>query len=71
MTEAVAGWTRFAFSIGMKRVEIRCDVRNTRSAAVAERAGYQLEGTLRSDSRGTDGQLRDTHIFAKLSSDVP
>lgn len=67
ITEAVLGITTFAFdTLDAQRLEIRCDVKNTRSAAVARRAGYSLEGTLRSDARDHHGQLRDTHIFARL-----
>lgn len=67
ITEAVNGITAFAFkTLGARRVEIRCDVKNTRSAAVAQRAGYTLEGTFRSDARDHFGQLRDTYIFARL-----
>jgi RimJ/RimL family protein N-acetyltransferase len=66
--EAVNGITQFAAEVlGAKRVEIRCDARNERSAAVARRAGYTLEGTLRQDSRHhLTHELRDTHIFAKI-----
>lgn len=62
--EAVAAITGFAFdTLKAERVEIRCDTRNTRSAAVARRAGYTLETTRRHDARDTGGQLRDTYIF--------
>lgn len=70
ITEAVNGITEFAFTIlGARRVEIRCDVRNERSAAVARRAGYPLEATLRNDARDHFGGLRDTYIFAKIQPD--
>lgn len=70
ITEAVNGITAFAFdTLGAKRVEIRCDVKNTRSMAVARRAGYTLEGTLQKDARDHFGALRDTHIFARIQSD--
>jgi ribosomal-protein-serine acetyltransferase len=67
ISEAVHGITRFAFEVlGAERLEIRCDARNERSAAVARRAGYTLEGTLRRDSRDTSGGLRNSLIFSKL-----
>lgn len=67
ITEAVNGITRFAFDLlGAQRVEIRCDSRNHRSAAVARRAGYTLEGCLRRDDLATDGTLRDTLVFSKV-----
>jgi RimJ/RimL family protein N-acetyltransferase len=70
ITEAVAGLTDFAFGIlGAKRVEIRCDARNARSAAVPERLGFVHEATLRHDDRHhKTNQLRDTMIFAKIRS---
>ncbi|MBN2304508.1 MAG: GNAT family N-acetyltransferase, partial [Anaerolineae bacterium] len=65
ITEAVLGITAFAFeTLGAQRIEIRCDARNIRSAAVAERAGYTREACLRHSDRGVDGSLRDTLIYA-------
>jgi RimJ/RimL family protein N-acetyltransferase len=50
--------------LGANRVDLRCDTRNERSAAVARRLGFAFEGTRRNDSRDTAGHLRDTHLFA-------
>ena len=71
ITEAVNAITRFAFDqLRAERVEIRCDVKNVRSAAVARRAGYALEGTFRRDARDhNSGELRDTYIFARVRPD--
>jgi RimJ/RimL family protein N-acetyltransferase len=67
MTEAVRGITQFAFErLEAVRVEIRCDARNRASAAVAERAGYTLEATLRRHARDMHGGLRDTLIYVKF-----
>ena len=67
VTEAVKRITDFAFdTLGARRVEIRCDVKNERSAAVARRAGYPLEATFHCDARDHFGHLRDTYIFAKV-----
>lgn len=43
MAEAVRLAETALFEAGMHRVEILCDVNNTRSAAVAKRCGYTLE----------------------------
>ena len=70
ITEAVNGITRFAFEhLRANRVEIRCDARNARSADVARRCGFLLEGTLRHDDLGVNGDLRDTLVFSKISPD--
>jgi RimJ/RimL family protein N-acetyltransferase len=70
MTEAVRLLTDYAFDhLGANRVTIRCDARNERSAAVARRLGFVHEATLRSDSRSTDGAIRDTLVFALTPSD--
>jgi RimJ/RimL family protein N-acetyltransferase len=67
ITEAVRGITRFAFeTLAARRVEIHCDARNERSQAVARRAGYELEATLRKHMLAPDGELRDTLIFVRL-----
>jgi RimJ/RimL family protein N-acetyltransferase len=68
ITEAVLGITDFAFNVlGARRVEIRCDSLNERSAAVARRAGFEHEATLRQDDRHhLTNALRDTLIFCKL-----
>lgn len=67
MHEAVEAVTRFAIEhLKARRIEIRCDDHNVRSARVAERAGFTLEGTLRSDARsgGDPTKLRDTRVYA-------
>lgn len=70
ITEAVLAQTRFAFDVlGARRIEIRCDARNTRSARVAERAGYTLEGRLRHFARAVDGTLADILIYALTADD--
>ena len=67
ITEAVRGITSFAFeTLGARRVEIHCDARNERSRRVAERAGYELEATLRNHAVAVDGELRDTLIYVRL-----
>jgi len=70
VSEAVRLMTRFAFDgLSAQRVIIRCDARNARSAAVAERLGYALEGRLRRDSLDTSGHPRDTLVYAMIRDD--
>jgi RimJ/RimL family protein N-acetyltransferase len=68
ITEAVNGITHFAFThLKANRVEIRCDTQNVRSASVARRCGFYLEGSLRHDDLDADGNVRDTLVFSKIS----
>jgi RimJ/RimL family protein N-acetyltransferase len=69
MTEAVQGITEFASKeLNARRIEIRCDTQNVKSAAIPERLGFTLEGILRNDSLeiGSTTKLRDTSVYAKI-----
>lgn len=67
VTEAVNGVTEFAINeLKARRVEIRCDAKNVKSRAVAERAGFTLDAILKNDALSIVGnELRDTCIFSK------
>ena len=68
VTEAVRALTEFAFAqLRARRVEVRMDDTNPRSVRVAERAGFALEGILRSDGLTPQGEPRDTRVYALLS----
>ena len=70
IAEAVKLVGDYAFTaLGARRLEIRCDARNRRSAAVAERLGFTREATLRNHLRAPDGSLRTTLIYGLLDSD--
>ncbi len=70
ISEAVRLLTDFAFDqLSANRVFIRCNARNTRSAAVAERLGFVREALLRNEMRAADGALRDTLVYALIPSD--
>ncbi len=70
MTDAVKLVTDFLFGqLGAQRVEIRCDARNLRSAAVAQRLGFTQEARLRNARLAADGSIRDTLIFSLIKSD--
>ncbi|MDQ8736660.1 GNAT family N-acetyltransferase [Paenibacillus sp. LHD-38] len=69
ITEAVEAITHFAIQeLEANRIEIRCDSRNVRSARVAERSGFTLEGILRKEKCDAEGSLRDTMIFSRVKS---
>jgi RimJ/RimL family protein N-acetyltransferase len=62
--QALVGW---AFNgLGAQRVELVTDETNTASRRVAERCGFELEGTLRQVMRAPDGTLRNSCIYARL-----
>jgi len=68
VSEAVRLLAALAFgTLAARRVEIRTDPRNTRSRAVAERCGFELEGTLRNEALGVDGHPRDTCVYARIA----
>jgi ribosomal-protein-serine acetyltransferase len=70
MTEAVALLCRLAFeTLGANRVEIHCDARNLKSAALPRRLGFVHEATLRNESRDHFGELRDALVFALTPQD--
>lgn len=68
--EAVRLLTSCAFErLRARRVAISCDPRNARSASVAQRLGYPLEGRLRNSAIGPDGQPCDLLLFALTPED--
>jgi ribosomal-protein-serine acetyltransferase len=63
----VSAWSLCAAAfrlLGANRVQIHCDSDNVKSAAVAQRLGFVLEGTLRNQSRDRLGVLHDLAIFS-------
>jgi RimJ/RimL family protein N-acetyltransferase len=68
-TRALRLLTRWGFEeLGLERIELRIDVDNAGSIAVAERAGYRREGVLRW-LHVKDGYRADTSVWARLRSD--
>jgi len=60
MSESVQILTDYAFSaLEANKVSLRCDARNIRSAAVAERLGFVREAKLRSEAITKDGLPAD------------
>ena len=70
ITEATRLLTDYLFDhLRAQRVQILCDARNTRSAAVPQRLGFTREALLRHYTRATDGSLEDTLVFAMIPGD--
>ena len=68
ITEAVVGLRDFAFNIlCAHRLQIVCNVKNERSAAMARRAGFELEGVLRCSARHhITNELIDEYFFSMV-----
>ncbi|MFG2984826.1 GNAT family N-acetyltransferase [Streptomyces sp. NPDC048258] len=70
MTEAVIAVARWAFTeLGAVRLEWRAEVGNAGSRAVAEKAGFRIEGLLRASLHRAD-TVRDSWVGALLPSDL-
>lgn len=52
--------------LGFRRIEIRCDSRNERSARIPHALGYTLDATLKNDdvAANDSNALRDTLVFS-------
>ncbi|MGB7537591.1 MAG: GNAT family protein [Anaerolineales bacterium] len=69
-TEVSAALVKVAFEVdGVDRVEIHCDPKNARSAAVPRKLGFTLEATLRRRLPVGEGNLRDTMIWSLFKAD--
>ena len=69
-TRAVTLMTGWLFELGAARVFLTIQSDNAASAAVARRAGFTYEGTLRSDGVW-QGQRKDVDVFAVLPDEWP
>lgn len=72
-TEAAAALTRVAFELDrVERVEIHCDSRNVRSAAIPRKLGYSLDATLRRRAQALPGlPLGDSMIWTLYADEYP
>ncbi|GAA5481112.1 GNAT family N-acetyltransferase [Haloferula sargassicola] len=65
ITEGVRSLSRHALDyLGASRVFLTTDDLNTASWRLAERAGFELEGTIRNDRRNLHGNLRNTRVYS-------
>lgn len=72
VTEWCAALCRVGFAaLELDRLEIHCDPRNVRSAAVPRRLGFREEGVLPRRARGLDGEPADSLVFSLYRSDWP
>jgi RimJ/RimL family protein N-acetyltransferase len=67
-TRALRLLTNWSFDeLGLERVELLIQPENTASARVAERAGYELEGVLRS-KHVEDGRRADFGVWSRIAT---
>ena len=70
-SEALRQLTAWAFDArGVQRAYLLIDVDNAASSKVAERAGYRLEGVMRS-AYVKQGRRGDTQLWSRLPDDPP
>jgi ribosomal-protein-serine acetyltransferase len=71
MTVAVRELVRHGFAeLELHRIEIRTDVLNLSSRAVAERLGFQFEGVLRESYRVAADRYSDDAVYSMLASEA-
>jgi RimJ/RimL family protein N-acetyltransferase len=67
MQEGVNALVEHALTtMGANRVFLTTDERNERSLRLAEKIGFQLEGTLRKDRLNLEGVPRNTRVYARI-----
>jgi len=68
ITEATNALTRYCFmQLGVRRVEIRCEINNIRSQMIPKRLKFNLDGILRNNAASVaTGHLTDTMVFSRV-----
>ncbi len=69
-TEAVYLLAKYAFELGYRRLEWKCNFANARSKYAAERLGFSFEGVFR-QHMVVKGQSRDTAWYSIIDSEWP
>ena len=69
-TEAMYLMMKHAFELGYRRYEWKCNARNAKSRAAAERLGFTFEGVFRQHMI-VKGRNRDTAWYSVLDGDWP
>jgi aminoglycoside 6'-N-acetyltransferase len=70
VSEAVRGALPFLFGdLGGRRVRLECDDTNARSARVARRSGFKLEGHIRENHPWPNGSVTGTLLYGMLASE--
>lgn len=70
VSEAARAVLGFLFDeTGARRVRLECDETNARSARVAERCGFKLEGHIRENHLRPDGSVTGTLLYGMLNGE--
>lgn len=65
ISEGVTALTRYAMeTLKANRVFLTMDEKNVASRRLAERVGFEFEGTLRRDRKNIQGSLRNTRVYS-------
>lgn len=71
ITEAVEALVQYAMkTLHANRLFLTTDERNLASQRLAERAGFEFEGTLRQDRNNAQSKLRNTRVYSVIRADV-
>ncbi|WP_052597957.1 GNAT family N-acetyltransferase [Aureispira sp. CCB-QB1] len=71
-TEALKVFSQHCFDVwGLEKLYLRTGLENIASQKVALKAGFELEGTLKSDFRTADNQLIDVYYYGKTKTTAP
>lgn len=70
ISEATNALTQYCFEkMGVKRIEIKCEAKNTKAKHVPERLGYNLDGVLlNSVNAVADGKLTDSVLYSCINT---
>ncbi len=71
MQEAVVALARYCLTLGVARIEIKCEVANQRIHNMMRRINFHLDGVLPSATRAVNGgQLTDVALYSCVDIDV-
>jgi RimJ/RimL family protein N-acetyltransferase len=69
VTEALLGFSQHCFDLwDLEKLYLRTSIKNIGSQNVALKAGFELEGIIRSDFRTAEDKLIDVHYYGKVKN---
>jgi len=68
VAEAVNAVAEICFTkLNARRIDLRADLNNARSRAVAERCGFTLESVVKNEGLNPGGEVRDMCVYVRLA----